>query len=544
MSKALTAYSLTRRIARPAGTFALALVIANLWAQGLSAQNYFSERIAVSDLKTYLVDVATIPDYNPNRPPRMSVMTTDPGGRYFLNDQRGPLYLIAFNADLTSTVSEYLDIRDYPALQLRTSTGEQGFHSFAFHPDFFDSATDGYGRFYTIHSSNDTSQTPDFNPGGNTVFHTLLLEWRVDDPTGETFTPVPGQPVYRELMRFKQPYRNHNAGLIAFNPTASSGQADYGNLYIALGDGGSGGDPQENGEDASNPYGAILRINPLGSNSSNGQYGIISENAFATDESSATLAEIYCYGLRNPQRFGWDTQTGDFYIADIGQNAVEEINLAANGAHFGWDLREGSFGFESSSTAGLTDPAAEYDHTDPVNSLPTNIGNRAVTVGEVARATDIPGMDGQLLFGDFPTGVFFVLDVDSDPLDGGQDGIRELQPLRPNGAVVPLIDLINTVRVGRGINTTSRTDLRFSVNTPGRIFVLNKHDGILRELVAPPSIHIAGNETGQLEINFTGNLQESSDLHGDSFEYVVPKPDVPYSINPSENRHFYRSVVE
>ncbi|MEO0508380.1 MAG: PQQ-dependent sugar dehydrogenase [Verrucomicrobiota bacterium] len=511
---------------------------------GLQSQNYFADRIPVSELETYLLDVAVIPDYSTNSPPRMSVMTTDPSGRYFLNDQRGPLYLIEFNPDLTTTVTEYLDLRSYSDLDLRTSSGEQGFQAFAFHPDFFNSGTDGYGRFYTIHSSDDTSQAPDFNPGGSTVFHTLLLEWRTEDPTAGTFTPVPGQPAYRELIRFKQPYGNHNAGLIAFNPTVSSSDADYGNLYIAIGDGGSGGDPQENGEDNSNPYGAILRINPTGSNSSNGAYGIVSANILASDGNSSTLAEIYCYGLRNPQRFGWDIDTGEFYIADIGQNAVEEINEAANGANFGWDLREGSFAFESSSTSGLTDPVAEYDHTNPVNSLPTNIGNRAATVGEVARSTDIPGMNGQLLFGDFPTGLFFIIDVDNDPLNGGQDGIRELQPNRPNGEVVPLIDLINEVRSSRSINTTTRTDLRFSVNTPGRIFVLNKQDGILRELVAPPSIGVNAIGADQLQINFTGTLQESTDLVSDSFENLVPQPESPTSITPSETQRFYRSVVE
>ncbi len=116
----------------------------------------------------------------------------------------------------------------------------------------------------------------------------------------------------------------------------------------------------------------------------------------AADENDETLGEIFVYGLRNPQRFGWDTATGNMFIADIGQNAVEEINLAANGANFGWDDREGSFRFDSNNTEGLTDPVAEYDHTNVVSNPPTNIGNRAVTVGEVARGTGIPQLDGNL----------------------------------------------------------------------------------------------------------------------------------------------------
>ena len=156
-------------------------------------------------------------------------------------------------------------------------------------------------------------------------------------------------------MRFKHPFGNHNGGLIAFNPTAPRGDPDYGNLYLAMGDGGASGDPQENGEDPSNPYGAILRIDPTGNDSANGKYGIVQANRFARDNNANTLAEIYCYGLRNPQRFGWDAVTGNCFIADIGQNAIEEIDLAANGAHFGWDIREGSFAFEGSDNPRFTD---------------------------------------------------------------------------------------------------------------------------------------------------------------------------------------------
>ncbi|MFP4069944.1 MAG: PQQ-dependent sugar dehydrogenase, partial [Opitutales bacterium] len=441
-----------------------------------------------------------------------------------------------------ATVTEYLDLRDYPELQLRTASGEQGFHSFAFHPDFHKEGAAGYGRFYTIHSSDDTSATPDFDPGGSTVFHTLLLEWNTDTPESGEFAPIDGEPAFREILRFKQPYGNHNAGLVAFNPTADTGDPDYGNLYVALGDGGSGGDPQENGQDPSNPYGAILRIDPLGDDGANGRYGIVADNALAADGSTSTLAEIFCYGLRNPQRFGWDPETGEMYIADIGQNAVEEINLGANGANFGWDDREGNFAFESNQTAGLTDSVAEYDHTDPVADMPATIGKRAVTVGEVARGSGIAGMDGLLPFGDFPTGLIFLLDVDSDPLDGGQDGIEELKPLTPEGTATHLLDLINAARTAHGLNSSSRADLRFSVGSPGKLFILNKHDGIVRQLV-PPSISISQNGD-QIEIDFIGVLQESDDLATDPFEDVDPQPTSPWTFTPDDERHFFQSTAE
>ena len=142
------------------------------------------------------------------------------------------------------------------------------------------------------------------------------------------------------MLRFNQPFTNHNAGQLAFNPSVNAG-SDRTNLYIGMGDGGDANDPQNNGQDAGNPYGAILRIDPLGTDSENMQYGIVTENVFAGDGLDGTLAENYSIGLRNPQRFGWDQRNGELYIADIGQGSFEEINVAENGGNFGWAIREG-----------------------------------------------------------------------------------------------------------------------------------------------------------------------------------------------------------
>ncbi len=460
----------------------VSLLVGSYAATVFAQQNHFPTPIPASNLQVLIEPFATIPDSSPGSPPRMSLLTPDPTGRLFVNDQRGPLYTINATG---STVTEYLDIRDFSELDI-LSTSEAGFQSFAFHPDFANQGTDGFGRFYTIHSSNNTNATPDFDPGGNTSFHTLLLEWRTNSPNQSTFTPANPAAPFREVLRFKQPFGNHNAGLIAFNPVVEQTDTDFGNLYIALGDGGSSGDPQNNGQTVSNPFGALLRIDPLGNDSSNGQYGIVTENALATDGNANTLAEIFAFGLRNPQRFGWDSETGNMFIADIGQNDVEEIDLAFNGANFGWDDREGSFPFDSNATAGLTDPVAEYDHTNVVTDPPTDIDNRAITVGDVARNTGIPGFDGLLLLGDFPTGLVFILDVDNDDLDGGQDGLLELRPLDGNLQSTRLLDLINGVRADRGLSPAERADLRFGINTPGEIFILNKQDGILRRLAAVP----------------------------------------------------------
>jgi hypothetical protein len=516
--------------------FPLLLVIA--CSPLLQAQDRFPSPVPTSGISVELGVVAVVPDSSPGLPPRISVLTQDPSARLFANDQRGPLYTID---EESGNVTEYLDLRDYPDLAV-LSTSEAGFQSFAFHPEFFRAGESGFGRFYTIHSSNNTTPTPDFNPRGSTNFHTVLLEWRTNQPAANVFTAADAGNPYREMLRFKQRYGNHNGGLIAFNPTVIHGDSDYGNLYVALGDGGLADDPLENGQNPSNPYGSILRLDPLGNDGANGQYGIVADNALAADNDANTLPEIFSYGLRNPQRFGWDAVTGDCFIADIGQSDVEEINLAANGANFGWNIREGSFPFKGSSTAGLTDPVAEYDHSNTVIDPPTPIANRAITVGEVARGTCVPQLEGMLPLADFPTGLIFLLDVDNDPLDGGQDGLSELTVLDADGDPARFLELINAARADRGLSATTRADLRFSVNTPGRIYLTNKHDGLVRRItpVDPPTIAISGIINSRAEVQYTGTLQSSSDLG--TWQDLVPQPASPWEFSPAETSQFFRSI--
>jgi len=481
-------------------------------------------------------EVAIIPDSTPGLPPRVSVVTEDSHGRLFANDQRGPLYHIDPG---TGIVTEYLDIRDYPELDL-LSTFEAGFQAFAFHPDFHRIDAEGFGRFYTIHSSNNTSETPDFDPGGNTSCHTLLVEWKTGSPETVPFAPESQDSPYRILMRFKQPFGNHNAGLIAFNPLALPGSADFGNLYIALGDGGSGGDPQENAEDPGNPFGAILRINPTGSDAPNEAYGIVTDNAFAGDEDASTLAEIYAYGLRNPQRFGWDIASGQLYIADIGQNKWEEINAAlpgvANGGHFGWDIREGFESFEGPDSASLIDPFAVYSHFDGFENQSPSISNRAVTLGEVVRGARIPDLEGYLLVADFPTGI--LMRIAALPAPSGQLQVIQLE--RANGQSVNLLQLVNEVRAARDLGSSSRADARFSVNTPGRVFISTKHDGVLRQLLpdSAPRVSLVRNEEG-LRLDFNGMPESSRDLQ--SWDYVLPFPEAPLEISLDEAAQFFRA---
>jgi hypothetical protein len=206
-------------------------------------------------------------------------------------------------------------------------------------------------------------------PSGDPHSHDLvLLEWTAKNPAAATYDG--GAP--RELFRFAHPYPNHNGGMIAFNPLARPGSDEFGLLYVGSADGGSGGDPFNHAQNLASGFGKILRIDPLGTNSANGKYGIPASNPFV--KKAGALGEIYAYGLRNPQRFSWDPKNGRMFVADIGQNIVEKISLVTAGANLGWNKWEGSFTYgprevglaNQRGDAAVTYPVAEFDHTDPL----------------------------------------------------------------------------------------------------------------------------------------------------------------------------------
>ena len=434
-------------------------------------------------------DFAVLPDSGSGNdaPARANLMTADPLGRMFVNDQRGPLYSVSADG---STVTNYLDLSTFAGMNLTTSS-EKGFQSFAFHPDFATPATTGFGKIYTIHSSSNTFPAPTYPFMSNSGFgsdnshDTVLLEWSVNNPNAATYA-AGGGGAPREVLRLEQPRSNHNAGLVAFNTSIDPGHADYGNLYVAIGDGGSGNDPWEISEDPSKPYGKIWRIDPIDPVGA-ATYGIVADNVFASDGNAGTLAEVYAYGLRNPQRFGWDDSTGNLYAADIGQNAFEEINIITNGGNYGWDNEEGN---SSQSNPRLVDPIATYNHTvgGDVPLIPgANESARAITMGEVVRDSAIPALNGLLLSGNFPTGAALYIDVSSGPPAerSGVDPFAELVLIDVDGTGLPvdLLEIINDTRAANGISSSSRADLRWSRGIDGRVFLTNKKDGVIRELI-------------------------------------------------------------
>ncbi|HEU4724682.1 MAG TPA: PQQ-dependent sugar dehydrogenase, partial [Candidatus Eisenbacteria bacterium] len=274
--------------------------------------------------------------------------------RVFIVEQPGRIR-IAKNGALQTR--PFLDV-----ISLVSTGGEQGLLGMAFHPQY---ATNG--RFF-IHYTDVAGDT-------------RLAEYHVSsDPDSAVPTATP-------ILSFEQPFENHNGGQIAFGPD--------GYLYMALGDGGSGGDPQGNGQSLSTLLGKILRIDV----DHGAPYTSPSTNPFASQ--AGARGEIWSYGLRNPWRFSFDSQTGAMWIGDVGQGEWEEIDYepaATGGRNYGWKKMEGSHCYPPGSACdptGLTRPVLEYPHGSECS----------VTGGYVYRGSAMPELAGTYFYGDFCSGL-------------------------------------------------------------------------------------------------------------------------------------------
>ncbi|WP_433430963.1 PQQ-dependent sugar dehydrogenase [Nonomuraea sp. CA-141351] len=224
-----------------------------------------------------------------------------------------------------------------------------------------------------------------FHPSGRWVYldwtdaqgDTHVTEWAFDGAraTGR-----------RDVLTQDQPYANHNGGQLAFGPD--------GHLYIALGDGGSAGDPHGNGQSLKTWLGKILRIDPRGGR----PYKVPEDNPFTGKEGAKP--EIWAYGLRNPWRFSFDRDTGDLWIGDVGQNAWEEVDHqpagSRGGENYGWNAREGKARHRGAKSREMVDPAIVYSLDEG--------GNCSVIAGYVYRGKKIPWLRGRFLYGDFCAG--------------------------------------------------------------------------------------------------------------------------------------------
>ena len=445
--------------------------------------NPFPQPIVAAEgaITVTLREFASLPDIN-GVAARAMTLVEEPGTRrrLFVSDMHGLLYVVSPDG---RTVSQYLDLRDPKwAVAVQSQGRERGLQSFTLHPQFAQAGAPGFGRFYTYTDiALDSAVTPDFTtPNATSTHETVLLEWRAKTPGAAAYDGE--RP--RELMRFRQPFANHNGGAVAFNPTARQGTADFGNLYVGVGDGGSGGDPLGLSQNLGSAFGKLLRIDPLGKNGRGGKYGIPTANPFVS--TTGALPEIFAYGVRNSQRFAWDTKNGAMFVSDIGQNIVEEVSPVTAGANLGWNTWEGSYRFVSrqavrtDSVRGdpkVTYPIVEWDQVDSVLLA----SGQSASVGLVVyRSTTIPQLTNRIVFGDMPSGEVFHVSADTLP-NGGQDAIRRvLFVTAPGTAPRPALEIIQEKNRAQSKTVAPRADLRFDMTAAGRIFVLNKADGVIR----------------------------------------------------------------
>ncbi len=287
-------------------------------------------------------------------------LTAPPGdtNRFFVVEKGGAIRIIKNGALLPLP---FLDL----TAQVSTG-GEQGLLGLAFDPQYA-----ANGRFYVNYT--------------DTAGDTVVARYRVSSD------PERADPnADRVLLAVDQPYANHNGGHLAFGPD--------GYLYVGLGDGGSGGDPHGNGQSRAELLGSLLRIDVRPA----GAYAIPLDNPFVGQPGARP--ELWDYGLRNPWRFSFDRANGDLYIADVGQNRREEVNVATTasgggrGLNYGWSVMEGTLCFNPASacnTAGLTLPVLDYGRSG---------GACSVTGGYVYRGAAAPALQGVYFYADYCAG--------------------------------------------------------------------------------------------------------------------------------------------
>ena len=288
-----------------------------------------------------------------DHPVRLTAPPDDP--RLFVVEQRG---LIRVYTDGGAPLGTFLDVQN-----LTNRSGERGLLGLAFAPDYAAS-----GRFY-IHYTNLSGDT-------------RVARYLVDPDNPDRALASSAAPV----LSVDQPYSNHNGGHLAFGPD--------GMLYVGLGDGGSGGDPQNNAQNDQSLLGKMLRLDVSGA----AGYEIPADNPFVD---LLPRDEIWAKGLRNPWVYSFDRLTGDLWIADVGQGLLEEIDvqLAASGGgeNYGWRLMEGTDCFNppaDCNDGSLTLPVHEYSHNDP--PFPCSISG-----GAVYRGNQVPELFGRYLFADY-----------------------------------------------------------------------------------------------------------------------------------------------
>ena len=291
----------------------------------------------------------------------------------FLVSQPGLVYMAA-QVTPTGTATLWLNISD----RIDDGPNEGGLLSIAFDPDFMEN-----GHFFM----NSTRRAV------NGQLHTAITRMTVPDPPYGA--PDLGSEVV--VTTIDQKWGNHNGGVIVFGPDDM--------LYVGMGDGGSGGDPDGNGQNLGTLMGAFLRLD-VSTVDQTGTYAIPPDNPFV--DVPGARGEIWAYGMRNPWRFSFDPVGGTLWTGDVGQNEIEEVDIILKGRNYGWNIMEASQCYSppfNCQTEGLELPVAEYPNPEE---------GKSVTGGFVYRGTDIPSLYGTYVFGDYVSGTIWGLTPDEE----------------------------------------------------------------------------------------------------------------------------------
>ena len=304
----------------------------------------------------------------PNLSFNSPIFLTDAGdstNRIFIVEQSGRIKVFP-NSSTSSSAKVFLNITDRV-----TSGGEMGLLGLAFHPDYKNN-----GYFYVNYTTDD--------PNLRTVISRFQVTSNPDsaDKNSEF-----------EILTFNQPYQNHNGGWIGFGP-------NDGYLYIAAGDGGSGNDPDNNGQRINTMLGKILRIDVDGGT----PYAVPQTNPFYDSTNVNIKKEIYAWGMRNPWRCSFDPETGWLWAGDVGQYAWEEIDIIENGKNYGWRCYEGN---HTNIMSGCNYPEYifpiwEYDHSPECS----------ITGGYVYGGSTVPELEGKYIYGDYCSNKIWALTYD------------------------------------------------------------------------------------------------------------------------------------
>tara|TARA_R110002049_G_scaffold15981_2_gene64516 strand:+ start:8193 stop:9920 length:1728 start_codon:yes stop_codon:yes gene_type:complete len=415
---------------------------------------------AIRDGKLSLVieDYVKIPSSSEHMPlariANMRVRPNSPGNEFFVNDQRGYIYKVSGQKKIT----KFFDIHDYAEPFIDHPGMGTGLGSFAFHPDF-----EHNGLIYTTHAE-DYRGRPGKNFLGDSIpvkMQWVLSEWKMDNPVSDRFVGT-----QRELLRVNYPTHSHGFQDLSFVPNISKNHPEYGLLYLGIGDGGT---VEANMHQLSGsifyPFGTVIRIDPAGNDSYNGQYGMPETNPFVQEKDKGIWKEIYAYGFRNPHRLAWSTY-GNMIVADVGLHSFEELNLVEPGKNYGWYHREGDHQIDLS----FLDAALPIDSYGEQYELPLaqydHYAGSAIC-GGYQYMGPIEALKNKYIFGDIVNGEIFYTKL---PFEKKNLNTIYSMGINYKGKDIKMKEIVDSEKV----------DMRFGEDAEKNLYIMNKMDAIIR----------------------------------------------------------------